>query len=90
MVKIKKNAGSHLRMLKVDLDVKAINAMSDEYEKHTGRRPARMSELVQAGLLRGIPVDPVGFAYEFSEEGKAELNLDSPLLEQQLLLEKFK
>jgi hypothetical protein len=35
-------------------------------------------------------VDPDGFAYVFSEEGKAELNLDSPLLEQQLLLEKFK
>jgi hypothetical protein len=49
-----------------------------------------MSELVRAGLLRGIPADPLGFAYIFGEDGKAELNLESPLLEQQLLLDRFK
>jgi hypothetical protein len=49
-----------------------------------------MSEMVQAGLLRGIPGDPLGFAYIFGEDGKAELNLDSPLLEQQLLFDRFK
>jgi hypothetical protein len=46
--------------------------------------------MVQAGLLRAIPGDPLGFAYIFGENGKAELNLDSPLLEQQLILEHFK
>jgi hypothetical protein len=49
-----------------------------------------MSELVRAGLLRAIPADPLGFAYIFGEDGKAELNLDSPLLEQQLLLDRLK
>jgi len=46
--------------------------------------------MVQAGLLRGVPGDPLGFAYLFTEDGKAELNPDSPLLEQQLLLDRFK
>jgi len=87
---VKENAQMHLRLLRVQEDCKRLDALADEYAKRYGRRPERMNELVQAGLLRGIPVDPVGFAYEFSEEGKAELNLDSPLLEQQLLLEKFK
>jgi hypothetical protein len=87
---VKKSALSHLRLLRVKEDCKHLDALADEYAKRYGRRPARMSELVQAGLLRGIPGDPLGFAYIFSEDGKAELNLDSPLLEQQLLLERFK
>jgi tetratricopeptide (TPR) repeat protein len=87
---VKANAQMHLKLLRVQEDCKQLDKLADEYAKRNGRRPARMSELVQAGLLRGMPVDPDGFAYEFGEEGKAELNLDSPLLEQQLLLEKFK
>jgi hypothetical protein len=87
---VKKNALQQLQLLKVKEDCKQLNALADEYAKRFGKRPARMSELVQAGLLRGIPGDPLGFAYVFGEEGKAELNLDSPLLEQQLLLERRK
>jgi len=82
---IKQNALLHMQMLQVKEDCKRLDALADEYAKRNGKRPARMSELVQAGLLRGIPGDPLGFAYVFSEDGKAELNLESPLLEQQLL-----
>jgi tetratricopeptide (TPR) repeat protein len=87
---VKKNALVHLQLLKVKEDCKHLDALADEYAKRYGKRPARMSEMVQAGLLRGIPGDPLGFAYIFGEDGKAELNLDSPLLEQQLLLDRFK
>jgi|SRR5580704_5224872 len=87
---IKENAQMHLKLLRVQEDCKRLDALAEEFAKRYGRRPKRMSEMVQAGYLRGLPVDPDGFAYVFSEEGKAELNLDSPLLEQQLLLEKFK
>jgi tetratricopeptide (TPR) repeat protein len=87
---VKKNALMHLQLLKVKEDCKQLDLLADEYAKRFGKRPARMSELVQAGLLQGIPGDPLGFAYIFGEDGKAELNLDSPLLEQQLLLERFK
>jgi hypothetical protein len=87
---VKENALLHLRLLRVKEDCKQLDALADEYAKRHGRRPARMSELVQAGLLPRIPGDPLGFAYIFSEDGKAELNLDSPLLEQQLLMERFK
>jgi tetratricopeptide (TPR) repeat protein len=86
---IKKNALMRLKLLKAQEDCKKLNALADEYAKRNGRRPARMTDLVQAGLLRRLPTDPEGFAYVFGEEGKAELNLDSPLLEQQLLLERF-
>ncbi len=86
---IKKNAEVHLQLLRVREDCRQLDLLADEYAKRYGKRPTRMNELVWAGLLPGIPGDPLGFAYIFSEEGKAELNLDSPLLEQQLLLERF-
>ncbi len=87
---IKQNALLHLQMLQVKEDCKRLDALADEYAKRFGKRPARMSELVQAAMLRGIPGDPLGFAYVFGADGKAELNLESPLLEQQLLLGRIK
>jgi len=87
---IKKNAEVHLQLLKVKEDCRQIDLVADEFEKRTGHRPKRLIELVQAGLLRGVPVDPKGFAYIFGDDGKAALNLDSPLLDQQLTLENFK
>jgi len=87
---VKKNALMHLQLLKVKEDCRQLDLLADEYAKRFGKRPARMGDLVQAGLLQGIPGDPLGFPYIFGEDEKAELNLDSPLLEQQLLLERFK
>jgi hypothetical protein len=81
---LKKNAESHLRMLKVDLDCREINRIAAEYEQRTGRRATKMGELVQAGLLRATPNDSEGYPYVLGEDGKAELNLDSPLLEEQV------
>ncbi len=87
---IKQNALLHLQMLQVKEDCKRLDALADEFAKRFGKRPVRMSELVQAAMLRGIPGDPLGFAYVFGADGKAELNLESPLLEQQLLLGRIK
>jgi tetratricopeptide (TPR) repeat protein len=82
---VKENALKHLQLLRVQEDCKQLDALADEFQKRTGRRPTRMGELVQAGLLKGMPVDPMNYAYVFGPDGKAALNLDSPLLEQQLL-----
>jgi hypothetical protein len=32
-----------------------------------------------------VPRDPLGYPYVFGESGKAELNLDSPMLEKSLM-----
>ncbi|HYL84099.1 MAG TPA: hypothetical protein VE263_07690 [Candidatus Angelobacter sp.] len=87
---MKKNAKLHMQLLKAKEDSRQLDLLADEFEKRTGRRPKRMSELVQTGLLRVIPADPMGFAYVFDENGKAALNVESPLLEQQLIIEHFK
>ncbi|HEY6385899.1 MAG TPA: hypothetical protein VIX91_09480 [Candidatus Acidoferrum sp.] len=82
---VKENALTHLQLLRVEQDCKQLDALADEFHKRTGRRPSRLVELVQAGLLPRVPVDPAGYPYVCGPDGKAALNLDSPLLEQQLL-----
>jgi tetratricopeptide (TPR) repeat protein len=76
---VKENALRHLQLLRAEEDRKQIDVAADEYQKRFGRRPGRLSELVQSGLLRGEPVDALGYPYVLSEAGKAELNLESPL-----------
>ena len=82
---IRQNAEVHLRLLKVDLDLRTLDQFLDEYEKRTGKRAKRMSELVEAGLLKRIPSDSDGFPYVVGASGKAELNLNSPLLEEKVM-----
>ncbi len=82
---VKDNALKHLQMLRAEEDRKQLDGLADEFQKRTGRRPTRVVELVQAGLLQRLPVDPMGYPYVFGPDGKAALNLNSPLLEQQLL-----
>jgi tetratricopeptide (TPR) repeat protein len=82
---VKQNAEQHLKLMKVELDLKEINRLADEYKKQTSRRAMRMRELVEVGLLKDIPRDPEGYEYTFGDDGKAELNLDSPLLEKSLM-----
>jgi hypothetical protein len=86
---VKKSAQLHRQLLRVKEDCRQIDLLADAYAKQFGHRPTRMSELVQAGLLKGIPGDPLRYAYVFGEDGKAELNVESPLLEQQILLERY-
>ena len=88
--KIRENAKLHLQLLKVHEDCKQLDLLADEYEKRFGRRPKRVSELAQAGMIRGVAADPLGYPYVFDDNGKAALDVNSPLLEKQLLLERFK
>jgi tetratricopeptide (TPR) repeat protein len=85
---IKKNAEEHLKLMRVELDLKAIDRVADEYEKQMGHRATRISELVQAGLIQGVAKDPDGYPYVLGEGGKAELNLNSPMLERVLMEKK--
>lgn len=86
---IKQNAKTHLLLLRVREDCKKLDQLADEYEKRFGRHPKRVSELNQAGLMQAEAVDPLGYAYIFDDKGKAALNVNSPLLEKQLMLEHF-
>ena len=79
---IHRNAEEHLLLLRAEMDLREINRLADQYEKETGKRATRISELVDVGLLTKIPLDPRWFPYGLGEDGKAELNAKSPLREQ--------
>ncbi len=85
---IKKNAQLHLQLLRVRADCDELNKIAAEYKKRTGRPPDEVADLVKAGLLPGLVVDPAGFAYWFDLEGNAQLNPESPLFKEQRLDQK--
>jgi tetratricopeptide (TPR) repeat protein len=87
---IQKNAETHLKLLTAEMNMREINRLAAEYQTQTGQPATHVSELIQAGLLKGIPRDPEGYAYVLGPDGKAELNVDSPLLERQVLEKKRK
>jgi tetratricopeptide (TPR) repeat protein len=78
---MKKNAGTHLQLLRVDEDCKQLNLLGAEYEKRTGLRPRSIRDLISAGLLARAAGDPLGYPYVLDANGKAQLNPASPLTE---------
>lgn len=71
---IQDNARKHLRALKVDEDVTILEKLAETYHDRTGHWPNSYSQLISAGLLRGIPIDPLGKPYKLvPEEGRFEV-----------------
>ena len=76
---VRKNADDHLRLVKVLMDLRALNQIADNYERQTKRRAASIQDLADAGMLSGQPVDPEGFPYVLGQLGRAEPNPKSTL-----------
>lgn len=71
---IRRNAVEHLQGLKAEEDSEQIELLAAEFKKQHGRFPASWAELMNAGLLRGIPLDPAGYPYLLKPNGKVQLN----------------
>lgn len=66
---IKANAAAHLRAIQVDNDVIALEKLVEAYHARRGRYPQTFSEMVSSGMIRGIPLDPLGHAYRLEPGG---------------------
>jgi tetratricopeptide (TPR) repeat protein len=77
---VKKRAEEMLRGLKAQEDETQLNELASEYRKRFGRFPLSAAELRDAGLLRGIPIDPDGYPYTFGPDGKSQLNPQSSVV----------
>jgi len=86
---LRENAKTHLMLLKTDDDKELLNQLLGEYAKRSGRPADSFSDLVNAGMLRGVPVDPDGFSYAIGKTGHAELDPKSPLLKLEPLYRRF-
>ena len=83
---IRANAAAHLRAIQADQDVTELEELAKQYRQRTGKFPENFSQMVAVGLLRGIPVDPVGHPYRLESEGKVVVSdpADLPFLEKGL------
>lgn len=70
---VKANAVAHLRALKVDQDITALEQLVTSYREKYGHPPASLAGLQAAGMLSGIPLDPLGNPYKLMPDGRVEV-----------------
>jgi hypothetical protein len=70
---VKKTAISHLKSLKADVEMEELERRVQMYRDRTGAIPQNWGEMIRAGLLRGIPVDPSGAPYILASSGRVEV-----------------
>jgi hypothetical protein len=73
---------AELRLMQLDaLDqIDTLERIVEEFVSHTGAPPASWAQLVAAGLLNGIPVDPARTPYDLDPAtGDVMVSRSSPL-----------
>lgn len=58
--------------------LKQLRAAADDFRGRFGRAPARLQELVDAGLVAAIPADPFGFGFDLDAGGRVILRAAPP------------
>jgi tetratricopeptide (TPR) repeat protein len=83
---IRANAAAHLRVIQVDEDLAALERLVETYRDRTGRFPKNFSEMIAAGLIRGIPLDPLRHPYRLESDGRVVVSNpdDLPFLDKGL------
>jgi tetratricopeptide (TPR) repeat protein len=71
---IRENALLHLRALKVDQDVSTLEHLAQVYKDNFKVFPQTFADMVGAGVLDGIPADPLGHEYKLEPGGKVIVN----------------
>jgi tetratricopeptide (TPR) repeat protein len=70
---IRQNAVDHLKALQVDEEVTQLEGLVAKYKQQAGRLPASIGDLERAGFIRGTPLDPKGYAYKLTKDGRVEV-----------------
>jgi len=78
--KVRKKAQDQIAELAAERDEQALDQLAEDYRQRFGRYPSSTQELVAAGMLRGIPVDPAGYPYFFGADGKSKQDPASPII----------
>jgi len=66
---IKDTAVKHLVSLQADMEMDEIERRTHAYYERFGKFPEQWPDLVRAGLLRGVPLDPKGNTYRLRLDG---------------------
>src|SRR5204863_5031700 len=68
-----------LMQLKAIDDLESLQKAIDGFNQRRGARVTTWSELLAAGALRGVPLDPSGVPYGLTGDSRVELSPGSPL-----------
>lgn len=79
---IKSQALRHLKGLKALQVEGEIDQITAEYQKRLGHPPASMKDLLDAGMIKRLPLDPDGYPYRLDADGKARLDSQSSVSEE--------
>jgi hypothetical protein len=71
---IRRTAQHHLAALAAQEDLGRLNSLLVRYREHFGQSARAVGELVAAGLLSRVPVDPSGVPYVVNSHGQADLS----------------
>jgi tetratricopeptide (TPR) repeat protein len=71
---VRSNASAHLKALKVDDDISMLDNIIARYQLTAGHPPASFGDMIRAGLLPGVPVDPLGNPYVLTGDGRIEVS----------------
>ena len=58
-------AWNHVHDLEVDVELTDLRQGVEAYRAREGRNPARLADLVRAGILAEVPLDPEGQPYDY-------------------------
>ena len=64
----------HLETLRALDDMEELEKRAAAFRERTGRWPQSFQEMIAAGLLQGIPVDPQQYPYQLHPDGKITLH----------------
>jgi len=70
---LKSTATLHLDSLRADADINELERRVQLYREKIGANPSQWADLVRAGLLPGIPVDPTGLQYVLGTSGRVDV-----------------
>jgi tetratricopeptide (TPR) repeat protein len=70
---VKDNARQHLAALSIEKEIDDLNQRVDIFRQRTGHLPLSWYDLIRAGLLRGIPVDPLHNPLKLMPDGTIQV-----------------
>lgn len=74
------NALIHLQQIDALDQIDLLTKTAMQFEQDRGHFPSRWEEMIAAGYVRGVPVDPVGVPYELHPKSeRVEISRGSPL-----------
>jgi hypothetical protein len=74
---IRASAREHLEALRAQEEINHLDILLAEYRKSQGRAAVSLTDLVRAGMLPAVPVDPSGVPYAVGRDGRAAVSPQS-------------